>query len=178
MSNYGVTENTVENVIIDTGEVFIGYASAQSPGTSLGALKGGATFEIARTIRDFAPDGAKGPVKGFRRVEEVKATLKASMYELSATNIAQAIAGATNTEGTITGGEVSDENYSDIALVGQDARGGDIVLILKNALADGPFSFKMTPKGESVVEVTFTAHYDPEDLATEPWEIIRLPAGS
>ena len=55
MSNYGVTENTVENVIIDTGEVFIGYVSAEVPGTSLGALKGGATFDInrPRLSRDF-----------------------------------------------------------------------------------------------------------------------------
>jgi len=45
-------------------------------------------------------DGAKGPVKGMRRVEEVVATIRANMLELTAENLKRALAGAIYTGGT------------------------------------------------------------------------------
>jgi len=46
-----------------------------------------------------------------------------------------------------------------------------VIIIIKNALCDSAFSLSMAPKDEAVPEVTFTAHYLPSDLDTEPWSI-------
>jgi hypothetical protein len=43
-----------------------------------------------------------------------------------------------------------------------------------NALADEGLELAFEDKEEGILEVTFTAHYDPADLSTEPWGI-RFP---
>ncbi len=106
VAKHGVTTDTVDRILIDAGAVYFGFYDVDSPGTLLGATKGGNSFELKRTIKDIRPDGAKGAVKGFRRLEEVTAIIKANMLELTAENLKRAIAGAVYGSGTTT---VSDE---------------------------------------------------------------------
>ena len=77
---------------------------------------------------------------------------------------------------TITGGEIEDSDY--ITNVAVDRENGPsaraFFTILKNALAEGPFSLSTAPRDEAVPVVIFTGHYLPDDLDTEPWEI-RYP---
>lgn len=173
---HGVSSDTPDRILIDAGAVYTGWTSVASPGTLLGATKGGNVFEINRTIRRMDPDGAKGPVKGFRRIEEVVATLTVNLMEVTEANLLKALAGSSASANVITGGEIDDADYiSKVAIVGTvtgfDGTSAPIVLELSNVLVDGPLSIPMNPKDEAVVTLVFTAHYSDSDLDTEPWSI-------
>lgn len=173
---HGVSANTPDRLVIDAGAVYTGWTSVSSPGTLLGATKGGNVFEVNRTLRDIRPDGAKGPVKGFRRLDEVAATLTANLMEITEANLLTALPGAAATSHVITGAEVDDDDYIDtVALVGTvtgfDGTTAPIICTLSNVLVEGPLSMNFGPKDEMVIKLVFTAHFDSSDLDTEPWSI-------
>jgi hypothetical protein len=173
---HGVSANTPDRIVIDAGAVYTGWTSVATPGTLLGACKGGNVFELVRTIRVIEPDGAKGPVKGLRRIETVSAKLTVNLIEITEANLLIALTGASATSHVITGGEVADADYIDkVALVGTvmgfTGTSDPIVIELHNVLVDGPFTLNMNPKDEAVIQLVFTAHYANDDLATEPWSI-------
>ena len=89
---HGVSTSTPERRVYGAGVVYIDYYDPDSPGTVLGATLGGNTLEIIRNIRDTRPDGAKGPVKGFRRIESVDVKLTCQMLEITAENLRRALA--------------------------------------------------------------------------------------
>jgi hypothetical protein len=100
VAKHGVSSNTPDRLLIGPGAVYIDFYDVDSPGTLLGATKGGSVLELNRTIRDIRPDGAKGKVKGFRRVEGVDATLKVNMLEFTAENLRRALAVDSYSSGT------------------------------------------------------------------------------
>ena len=97
---HGVSTDTPDRLLIDAGAVYIGFGDADSPGTLLGATRGGNVFELARTVRRMEADGMRGPVKGFRRIEDVVAKLTVNLLEMTAENLRRAIAGAIYSSGT------------------------------------------------------------------------------
>lgn len=102
VAKHGVSVDSPDRILIDAGAVYFGFLSADNPGTLLGATRGGNSFELTRTIRRMEADGAKGPVKGLRRIEEVVATIRANMLELTAGNLRRAIADSIFSSGTTT----------------------------------------------------------------------------
>jgi len=263
VAKHGVSADTQKRLLIDAGAVYLGFKSVDNPGTLLGATRGGNVFELTRTIRRMEADGARGPVKGMRRLEEVVATIRANMMELTAENFRRSIADAIYSSGTTdveaeavgTGDDETTEFPLDYALVEENseivkldgeaqtrltdytmdyaagkiqfvvAPGIDVVITadytyisgdaviggetteaylaiikdaayidsvaivgtisdpllpgdsqpiickIENALCDTAFSLTLAPKNEAVPEVTFTAHYLPDYLDTEPWSI-------
>jgi hypothetical protein len=176
---HGVSANTPDRLLIDAGAVYFKATddwTVASPGTLLGATRGGNTFEVTRTIKRIDPDGSKGPVKGFRRIEDVVAVLTANLIEITEANLLMALPGSSATSHVITGAEIDDADYiANVVIVGTitgfDGTAKPIICKLKNCLADGPFALKMDPKGEAVQQMKFTAHYLDSDLSTEPWSI-------
>ncbi len=179
VQRHGVTSNTPNRILIDAGAVYFKATddwTVASPGTLLGATKGGNTFEVNRTIKRMDPDGAKGPVRGFRRIEEVVAILTANLIEITEANLLMALPGSSAASHVITGGEVADATYiANVVIVGTitgfDGTAKPIICKLKNCLADGPFALKLDPKSEAVLQMKFTAHYANTDLTTEPWSV-------
>jgi len=174
---HGVSANTPDRILIDAGAIYTGWTSVASPGTLLGACKGGTVFELVRSLRVIEPDGAKGPVKGLRRVESVGAKLTANLLEITEANLLTALPGAAASSHVITGAEVDDDDYiSTVALVGTitgfTGTSDPIIITLSNCLVDGPFTLNMNPKDEAVIQLVFTAHYADSDLTTEPWTIV------
>lgn len=173
----GVSSNTPERLLLDAGVVYTGWTSIAVPGTLLGATKGGSVLEINRTIRDIRPDGSKGPVKGFRRIEECVATLTVNLIEVTQANLTLAIAGCNTSTYTLTGGEIEDGDYiGTVAYVlrhsGFAATTAPLFVTLSNCLVDGPFTITGNPKDEAVIKLVFKAHYADSDLSTEPWSIV------
>ena len=173
---HGVSTNTPDRILIDAGAIYTGWTSVAVPGTLLGACKGGTVFELVRTLKVIEPDGAKGPVKGLRRVETVSAKLTANLLEITEANLLIALPGSAASSHVITGAEIDDGDYIDtVALVGTmtgfTGTSNPIIITLSNCLVDGPFSLGMNPKEEAVLQMVFTAHYADSDLTTEPWEI-------
>jgi hypothetical protein len=182
---YGITSNTYKKFIVDSGAAYLNYGEAGQ--TVLGATRGGSTFTIETEYRDMPVDGAKGAVKGGRRITMVNATLTVNLLELSATFMAKALPGSTVADYPATIGKTHDKitrglaialtDYAtNVALVGE-VTGNDTnpaVFLVKNALADGNFEIAMTDGEEPVLAITFKAHFDPSSMDTEPWEI-RFP---
>lgn len=181
VAKHGVSATTPDRILIDAGAVYTsGGATAGAPagaGDLLGATKGGNVFEINRTIRRMDPDGAKGPVRGFRRLEEVVATLTVNLIEITEANLLKALAGSAVDGGhVITGAEIADGDYiGSVAIVGTitgfDGTTHPIICRLLNCLVDGPLSLGLSPKDETVLTMVFTAHYAAGDLDAEPWSI-------
>jgi len=173
---HGVSTNTPDRIVVDAGAVYTGWTSVASPGTLLGACKGGNVFELIRPLRDIQPDGAKGPVKGLRRLESVSAKLTVNLLEITEANLLKALPGSAASSHVITGDEVDDNDYiGTVALVGTvtgfTGTSNPIIITLSNCLVDGPFTLNMNPKDEAVIQLVFTAHYANTDLDTEPWSI-------
>src|SRR5574343_960850 len=167
---HGVSSSTPDRLVLDAGVIYTGYTSLASPGTLLGATKGGSVFEVNRTIRDLRPDGSKGPVKGFRRIEEVVATLTVTLMEITETNLLTALAGSAAADHVITGAEIDDSDYISkgallVPVSGFDPTSAPLELVLSNVLVDGPLTIEAKPKDEAGSKLVFKAHYSDSDLA-------------
>lgn len=181
---HGVTTETVKRLFVDAGAVYLNYDETDE--RLLGATRGGNTFTIEQDVREIELDGARGPVKGLRRIIEVRAQIVANLLELTADNLKIALAGSTmedypdeleKTHDKITRKHtIEDSDYlKNVALVGEISGSQEpVICIVKNALADGNFSVNTADKDEAGLEITFTGHFDPENLDEEPWEI-RFP---
>lgn len=185
---HGITTETTKRFAIDSGAVFLNLGETGE--RLLGATRGGNTFTVEQEIKIIEVDGSKGPLKGARRIIESTAKIKANLLELTTANIMIAIAGATATNftditsapATNTHDEIkrvrnlSDIDYiKNIAIVGKVSGSAEnIICLVYNALADEGLELAFEDKEEGVLEVTFTAHFDPADLDTEPWAI-RFP---
>lgn len=171
----GVGANTYQRIIMGPGEVKIN-------GTTIGATKGGNVLEINRKFRDIRPDGAMGPVKGFRYVEEVDVTLTVKLLELKEDNIYYALAGSSLAAHVITGGEIVNGTYIGAVYLECEVKGvtatseNNLCTVeLDNCLVEGPLTLNLPESGEVVSELKFRAHYSASALTTEPWKITMTP---
>ncbi len=181
---HGVTTETVKRLFLDAGAVYLNYGETEE--RLLGATNDGNTFTIEQDVREIEVDGARGPVKGLRRIIEVRAQIVANLLELTAENLKTALAGSTM-EDYPDGEEkthdkisrkltIADTDYiGNVALVGEISGSQEpVICIIKNALVDGNFNIDTADKEEAGLEVTFTGHFDPDEMDEEPWEI-RFP---
>jgi len=180
MSRYhGITDNTYERFVIDSGEVRMGFVSAADTGVRLGATRGGATFTVETEYKDMQVDGAKGPVQGGRRITKVNVKLSVTFVEWS-TDLLKIIQPGSS-EALSTAHDVisrslqltSSDYLSNVAIIGEvsDPDAGPAVFVLKRALCTGNFEAAMSDAEEAVVKAEFEGHFSPSDLDTEPWEI-------
>jgi hypothetical protein len=176
----GLTASTEGRLIFGPGEVFINFDEEYLTGTPLGATRGDPVFDPGRTMRNVEVAGTKGRIKGLTVIDNVEPTLKVQLLEMTAANLQSIIAGATADEdGNIIGGEITEDSYLDnVTLVAEDKDGNDFIVILYNALPTSVSPVNFADKGEAVLEVTFTGHFDASTPDEEPWKIIPVTAGS
>ena len=181
---HGITADTYKKFQIDAGEVYTGFTDFASPGTLMGATRGGSTFTIEQEIREMEVDGARGPMKESRRITMIKASLTVNFIEHTTESLKRAIVGSNSQVFNVNHDAISrdltiavGDYLSNVAILGEvsgDANGMGIVLT--NVIADGNFELSMVDKEEGVVAVTFTAHFDPATVGskddTEPWQIL------
>ena len=176
---HGITAGTYTRLIIDSGAVWKNYGETGQ--VCLGATRGGNTFNIETEYKEMEADGAKGVVKGSRRITRVTGTLVANFLEISTDILQIALPGSSS---TTTGSPASydvitraldialTDYMTNVAIVGEmNGESDPLVLILKNVLADGNLEIAFADNDESVIAVTFTAHFDPASMDAEPWEI-------
>ena len=132
-------------------------------------------LEINREFEDLRPDGAKGPVKGFRRVKDVNAKLTVMQLEITEAVLLKMLPGASATSHVITGAEIDDDDYFNLGYVldhtGFVMTSNPLEFKLSNCIAVGPFKMEAKNNEPVITEIVFEAHYADSDLATEPWEI-------
>lgn len=181
---HGVTENTYYRLVFDEGKVYKNFVSMDNPGTCLGATRGGSTFTIEPEIKDIPVDGAKGPVKGGRRITKINCKLTVNMLEISQDILLMALPGATVDPTTTFSPDHSEirrslqialgDYISNIVILAQmsGCPGHPIGFGIENALADGNFEVPLAPNEEAVISIQFTGHFDPSDLDKEPWFLL------
>jgi hypothetical protein len=181
---HGILTDTYERIVIDSGAVYKNYGETGQ--ILLGATRGGNSFVIETEYRIMEVDGARGPVKGGRRITNVTAKLTANFVEISEDILRLGLAGSSRAHYPSTGTATHDEitraltiaasDYlTNIAIVGEvTGSSAAIVCGIKNALGDGNIEISFADKDESVVAVTFTGHFLPSALDSEPW-FIRYP---
>lgn len=183
---HGMTKRTFDRMLIDAGKVVFNYGIAGKE-RDFGATLGGNTFALETEYKDTQPDGARGKIRGGRRIISVAAALTTNMLEMTLENMKAAIPGSEITTETdpVTNKQyrslrrtrdIEDQDYfENVALIGTLTGSGDpVVIIVYNALNDENFELAREDKEESTTELVFSAHFDPEAGEAEPWEI-RYP---
>lgn len=181
---HGITTETYERLIIDAGQVRINYVDENNPGTLLGATRGGSVFAVETELREMPVDGAKGPVKGDKRITKVTASLECNFIESTTDLLMAAIPGSSKadwpngspTHDAITRalGIASADYFTNVTIIGEISGSAEpIILQIQNALADGKLSLGLNDNDEAANKIKFIGHFDPADLDAEPWVIYQ-----
>jgi hypothetical protein len=175
----GISTETASRLLINEGVVYINYGETGE--RLLGATRGGTEFVIEQEVHLPEIDGAKGALRGTRRIVESIARVSCELLEMTRENMMLVIAGSTSvTVGVAPDSynsvrrtrELSEADYLiNVAIVGELANGEEIVVVLYNALNDEEVSIAQEDRNEATLPVAFTAHFDPAEMNVEPWEL-------
>ena len=181
---HGIRKETVDYFLVDAGAVYVNLGLENE--RLLGATRGGNSFAIEQEIYEPEIDGSPGPLKGTRRIIEVRPRLTANLIEVTRENILLALAGADSTPTPDTTAATHDsitrtrniigaDYIKNIALVGTISGSDEpAIFMVKDGLQDENFELGSENRGEGVLTITFTGHFDPDNMGVEPWEI-RYP---
>lgn len=183
----GFTANTAKKLLLDAGAFVKNYDPASDTWDTIkdtkviGATQGGGSFSAVPTVRRIEIDGVKGAAKGLEALDEWVVTITANVKEVSAETITLSLASSTNAPAEQPEGytkitannEIALDDYLDnIAWIGRlSGSQKPVIIVVKNALNTNGLSLTMADKAEGVIALTFTGHYDPENLDTPPFEI-------
>ncbi|MBP1992548.1 Ig-like domain-containing protein [Paenibacillus eucommiae] len=176
----GFTSGTADRLVMDAGAFYKNYDLQGGTGTLLGATRGGGEFKAVPTVRAIEVDGVKGRAKGLNAIDGWDVSIMANMLEItpeilkialstgsidSVTNADYEVVTAKNT--------IALADYIDnITWVGRLSGSNKPVIIqIFNALNTEGVTLTTEDKGESVLPITFMAHYDASDLDTVPFKI-------
>lgn len=185
VGKHGVTADTPKKVLFGAGTIHknLKYESSWNFAESIvGATSGGSKLEIIPTITELEVDGALVPVKGLthQKTGEV-ATMEINFIELTDDVLKSALIAKEGTsedtkykvlesKPNIEAGDY----WDNIAFVGKDLNGDNIIAILPNALCTSGLSLEGKSKEASKPAVKFVCTADTTgDLDTLPWKIYR-----
>lgn len=181
--NTGVTSNTPKNTFLGAGTIHRGlkyegdkWNFAES---LIGATSGGNKLSIVPEIGSVEADGALVRVKELDYKQGEKALMELNMLELTEELIKKSL--------FAKDGESQDLNYNlieskanieegdyleNIAFVGKNLKGQNIIVILDNALCTSGLELEGKSKEGTVTKYTFECSADLEsDLDILPWHI-------
>lgn len=173
-----ITKKEVENIQINHAVVFINHGETDA--LELGCTRGGAEFVVTETIRQIERDGARGKEKGLEVIDEVNASLKVSLLQLSHDYLKMALASATEeTTGTepnvkkvlkaSASGLVPDTHYvKNVTAFARKLNGKACKIVVHNASNNQGLTLTTEDKGEGVIELLMEGHWDPTDYAGQP----------
>lgn len=174
----GYTNNSPLFYLLDAGAVYknLTYDAVTGTftGTLLGATSGGNEFALEQVTRTVPVDGLKGAGKGNTVIDEEIPTLTVNLKELTASNLALAIAGSrtdttdANYDVITTKGKIELSDYLDnIAFVGRLSGSSDpVVIMIENAISLEGLTIATEDKNEAVVPVVFKGHYDQDNITS------------
>lgn len=182
----GFNENTVNNLLLDAGAVYVNYDIEQPHASQkdklLGATSGGNTFEAVPEYRQIEVDGVKGKAKGLSILESWEVNLQTNMLEFREETYKYALAAIESAEQTIDGNEyteikarnyVLDEDYLDnVTFIGTVSGSASPVIIqVYNALNMEGLSINNVDGSDIVAQLKFEGHYDAGNLDNPPFAI-------
>lgn len=185
----GASANTPKNILFGAGTIHKGLKYVEGTGwnleeTIIGATSGGSKLTITPEITNIEVDGALVKTQGFNVKTGEVATMEINFIELSKDLIKQAIIGQDGTSEDATfdliesKANIETGDYLDnIAFVGEMVGGGNIMVILDNALCTSGFEVEGKNKEAGVVVLTFECHAKPDtSLDKLPYHVYYLKA--
>lgn len=172
-----ITPDVFNRMVADAGVVVADYGLPSQ--RYIGVTRGGNGFSINTDYRQMKNDGAPGDVQGDKRIINSEALLDLSLVEMSTQAFIDMLpASAFSSDSTHDiiqrNSQIKNGDYlTNVALIVDktDCSGEYLICILHRALAQSNFELSTADDDESVVAVQFKAHFDANDLSTEPWEI-------
>jgi len=179
---HGIQSDTYDKLLLDAGAVYTDFVSVGSPGTLLGATRGGSVFKRMPTYKETPYEGIPGQVVGQKHLVGVKVSLTVSIISLDEDNLALAIPNS-NVSAPSGGYVTIDETEWDSAAVHSldniailaelSGSGSPVVIILDNPIAEKDLSFTFKDKSESVSKWIFSAFYkESTGFGSPPWRIL------
>jgi len=147
-SNAHAPMGTPANEYLGPGAIYFNYGDAGE--AVIGATKGGGEFSDNAEFRHREADGDLGPVKGAIDLIKMTPVLKVNALKIDKTNLQKYFAGMSldDTDGTyskLTRTMDLDDSYiTNVAFVGQNRSGLDIVIILYDAIGLSPLMTAFT----------------------------------
>lgn len=180
----GYTANSPLHYLLDAGAIYKNLTydelTGEFTGTLLGATSGGNEFALAQETRVIEVDGIKGQAKGNVVIDSETPSLTVNLKELTAANLSLSIAGSeinsdTNYDIITSKGKIELTDYLDnVAFVGRlSGSSKPVVIVIDNAISLEGLTITTADKGEAVVPVVFTGHYDENnvELGVAPYKI-------
>lgn len=173
------TTDQIKSIIVDAGLVYINYGKPDQK--LLAPCRGGNKVNFEGEIRQIEVNGTKGKTKGLRRNLSSDVSMEVNFMDLSLSNLKMAIPGAKIVSGKLSNGwYIEDADYLDnVTLLAKnnDGEAGTYTKVtLYNVLVDQPISIETVDKDETVLTVTFSAHYDLSDSNDKLWDISTITA--
>jgi hypothetical protein len=177
-----MSSDTYKRLVLDAGQIRIGYVDEDNPGALLGATRGGTVFEVMGDLRDMPADGAKGVVKGSERVTRVTASLSVTVIEFVSWILRMALPGSQRANWPVvtpTHDEIGRyltfalADYNDtVALIAEvNGTSEPVVLILRNVIGKGGLTAALVQGDEAGIKLKLEAHFDPAETSEEPWTV-------
>lgn len=178
---HGIQSDTYEKFLLDSGAIYTDFVSVGSPGTLLGATRGGAVFKRMPTYKETPYEGIPGQVVGQKHLTGVKVSLDVTIISLDEDNLALAIPNSSVSAPsggyvTITEAEWNAEtvhSLTNIAILAQLAGTANAVaIVLDNPICEKDLSLTFKDKSEAVSKWLFSAFYkESSGFDTAPWRI-------
>lgn len=180
----GVTANTPKNIPFGAGTIHKNLTYTAGTGWNfansiIGATSGGSKLTIMPEITNIEVDGALVKVKGLNKKTGETATMEINFVELTKDLVEASLVAADGTSDDATydliesKADIAEGDYLDnIAFVGKNLNGQNIIVILDNALCTSGITLEGKNKEAGVVTYTFECHADlTGDLDTLPYHI-------
>jgi hypothetical protein len=165
----------IENIQIDYGIVILNYGETDAE--RLGPTKGGAEFSATKTIQDIEFDGRMGKTKGLQVIDEMDALLKFNIMDTSLSTLAKIMPQADYDETSKIikngqGGAVPASKYfKNITMFAKTLKGNYKKITLFNAMNESDFVLSSAPKAQGEIALEVYAHWDPEEVNGDLYEI-------
>lgn len=167
----GITSNTPKNILFGAGTIHKNLTYNEGAWnfeeSLVGATSGGSKFTIAPEMVNIEADGADVKVKGLNVKTGETATMEINFLEITTDLIKASIIGAEGTSDdnkfTLIESKASiDEGdyWDNIAFVGKNLEGKNVIVILENALCTSGLELEGKAKEAGVGAFTFESHAD------------------
>ncbi len=160
----GISEKTPKNMLLNAAVLYknLIYEEGKWSGELMGATSGGVKINVTGNFEPIEVDGALVNVRGLMQKQGEKASIEASLIELTPDVIKMSMVAtqvASNVEGYdlyTTKALLDDSDYIDnIAAIGTKSDGTEVIVIMENMLCTSGFEADTKNKDKMVLKCKF-----------------------
>ena len=96
VNTHGITTETTKRFVLDAGACYLNYDEDNE--VLLGATRAGNVFLVEQDIREMPVDGARGPMKGARRIITIRPRITANLIEIDTDALLVILPGSAKTD--------------------------------------------------------------------------------